>query len=64
MSAPIMYLDLGSMCMCMNYNITVFILVNFVMDTNRETIHYIYSQNLPRIRVNELQNTKTDIIIN
>ena len=47
----------------MNYNITALFLVDFVMNTNRETIHFNYTQNFPRNQVNYLQNPKKDIII-
>ena len=52
--------DLWS-AVCMNRNIIALSLVDFVRNTNRETIYFIYTQNLPRNHgVNDLQNPKTD----
>ena len=47
----------------MNYNIIALFLIDFVINTNRETISFIYTQNFPRNRVNNTQNPKTYMYI-
>ena len=47
----------------MNYNIIALFLIDFVINTNRETISFIYTQNLPRNRVSNTQNPKTYMYI-
>ena len=41
---------------CMTYNSIALFHVDFVMNTNREILYFIYTQNCPRIQVNNVQN--------